>query len=92
MTGPVIATKKPTTVEAWRWDGTDEVATLICEWINSNPKTLCLAEKHPHEQFIVLGYEYDTVKPGEWVIRDQFNDYFPLPDHVFRAVYDSPAR
>lgn len=85
---PVIATKKPTTIQAWRYTD-DTSAELIVDWIESNGG---FAAVHPHEPVIVLGDGIDSVKRGQWVIRDQFNDFWPLPDDVYHAVYLSPIR
>lgn len=86
---PVVATKKPAKVEAWRYDGTPESASAIVGWINTEwPESP--AYMHPHENIIVLGNDIDVVKPGMWVIRDTFNDFWPLPDDVYHAVYESP--
>lgn len=85
---PVVATKKPTTIEAWRYTDDDSAARIV-DWVESNGG---FAEKHPHEPFIILGDKVEPVKPGQWVIRDQFNDYWPLPDSVYHAVYLSPVR
>jgi hypothetical protein len=80
--------KKPTTVEAWQWSGDHAEAGLICEWIaKANGEQY--AYLHPHEELIVLGDNYESVKPGQWIIRDQFNDFWPLQDDVFRTVYET---
>jgi hypothetical protein len=83
---PQIATKRPSTVEAWFWDGGDETADLIVDWIESNKG---FAARHPHEPFIILGKDIDVLRPKHWVIRDQFNEFWPLDDTTFRAVYKS---
>lgn len=85
---PVIATKKPTTIEAWRYTD-DASADLIVEWIDSHGG---FAEKHPHETTIILGDGYAPVQQGQWVIRDQFNEFWALPNDVYHAVYLSPVR
>jgi hypothetical protein len=84
---PVIATQKPTTVEAWKWDGTPEQARTISNWIATHGHE---AKLHPYDNVIVLGDGYEAVKPDHWVIRDRFGDFWPLPDDVYQAVYNSP--
>lgn len=84
MSNPIIARKRPTTVEAWYWDGRDDTADVIVDWIESNKG---FAEKHPNEALIVLGDQIEAVKPHHWVVRDQFGDFYPLPDGIFRTVY-----
>lgn len=86
---PVIAVKKPVTVEAFRWE--DDNAQALVDWVNHNAVGQ-RAEKHPHEELIILGDGVDTVKPGDWVIRDQWNDFYPLPHSVYQTVYASPIQ
>jgi hypothetical protein len=86
VTRPGVYAKRPSTVEAWQWDGTDECAALITDWIESNRG---FAEKHPHEDLIILGNDVDSVKPTDWVIRDKFGEFWPLPAVIFPAVYAS---
>lgn len=92
---PVIATKKPTTVEAWQWDGTVEQADRIMAWIAEANKHDTgygqVASLHTHENIIILGDNYEAVKPGMYIIRDQFNEFWPLPADVYRAIYASPV-
>ena len=82
---PGLFNKRPGTVEAWQWDGGEETAVLICEWVESNGG---FAEPHPYEQLLVLP-DADAVKPGDWVIRDKFGEFWPLGNDVFPAVYQS---
>jgi hypothetical protein len=84
QTLPIIAHKRPATVEAWFWDGGVETADLIIDWIESNKG---FASRHTHENMIVLGDGIEAVRPKHWVIRDQFSDFWPLDDTTFRTVY-----
>lgn len=94
---PVVATKRPATVEAWQWDGSKECADLIVDWIVGanidqvgRPRNYQDAHLRPNENVIVLGDGYESVKPGQVVIRDQFNDFWPLPKDIYDTVYSSP--
>jgi hypothetical protein len=85
---PVVAAAKPATVEAWKWDGTKEQGRLIVDWMEASGTPAYL---HPYENLIVPDIQYSTaIKPGEWVVRDKFCDFFPLPDDIYRATYASP--
>lgn len=86
QTAPVIAVNIPTTVESWQWDGTGVQSVHIVEWIRQNGGH---AERHPYDNRIVLGDDYDSVIPGDWVIRDKFGEFFPLRDADYRATYQS---
>lgn len=87
MNAPVIATIKPATVEAWQWDGTVERGRLIIEWMEKGGTPAYL---HPYETLIVPDIQYAaSIKPGEWVVRDRFSDFFPLSDADYQATYQS---
>lgn len=90
MLRPVIAKKRPTTVEAMKWDGTNTDAVI--DWMNSTrsgQKPLFYA--HPYEDVIVIDGYVQPVTLNQWVIRDQFGEFFPLPDKVYQTVYESPV-
>lgn len=92
QTAPMVGTNRPATVEFWYWDGSKEQAKLIADWVNSSTGTH-EAEVHPYESLIVLdphappGYGAAPVQVGQWVVRDQFGDFFPLPNDIFQATY-----
>ena len=86
---PIIAKKRPDTVEAWYWDGRPETAELIVAWINDKPKTQVVAEYREEDRIIALDWQVEHVKPLHWVVRDKFNDYWPLPNDIFLAVYET---
>ena len=91
---PLLAIKRPETVEAWYWDGEDKTADALCEWVNSASGGHT-ADKHPHENLIVIDAKQPPslsvapLKPGEVLVRDRFGDFWPLPADVFRAAYQS---
>lgn len=86
MKCPGVYEKRASTVEAWQWDGDPACAELICEWIEDNGG---FAAPHTHENLIVLGDNIAPVNPGDWVIRDKFNEFWPIGDDLFPAVYKS---
>lgn len=88
MNQPGLFSKRPSTVEAWQWDGGPETAVLICDWIGSNGG---FAEPHPYENHLILwgSEESAPVKPTDWVIRDKFGEFWPLGDDIFPGVYAS---
>lgn len=87
MSQPRLFRKRPTTIEAWQWDGTDECAALIVDWIIDNAGPL--AYKHPHEPLIIFDDETAAAQPGDWIIRDQFNDFWPIEDALFPGAYEA---
>lgn len=84
MNRPKVVELRVSHAEAWQWDGGDECAALIVDWIESNGS---FASVHPYQSLIILGDDAAPVKPGEWVVRDKFNEFWPLPDDVFLATY-----
>lgn len=76
---------RPATVEAWQWDGSAEAAELITDWIIDNDGPL--AYKHPYENVIVIDGETVTAKPTDWIVRDKFNDFWPLDENLFPGAY-----
>lgn len=87
---PVVATKRPATVEAWRWDGSPQSTAAIIAWVKTAEPKGQRAYLHPNDNVLVLGDGFDLVKPGDWIIRDKFNEFFPLPHDVYLTVYESP--
>jgi hypothetical protein len=91
---PMIGRKRPATVEYWYWDGNDDTAAAIVEWVNSS-NTKHVAEKHPHEPVIIIdpnappSMGYEPLRPGCWLIRDTFGDFWALPDSIFQGTYES---
>jgi hypothetical protein len=85
---PVIATQKPVTVEAMRWYGMN--SEQILNWIHGAGVTT--AHTHEYEPWLIIADGIAEVNVGDWIIRDRFNDFFPLPHDTYRAVYDSPVQ
>lgn len=84
MTGPGLFSVRPATVEAWQWDGSAEVAELISDWVESNGG---FASPHPYEQMILFGDWIAPAKPGDWIIRDIFGDFWPMDAKLFPGAY-----
>lgn len=78
-------TPRPSTVEAWYWDGGEETADLIVDWIIESGGPI--AYLHPNENLIVIGDDIAPARPGDWIVRDKFRDFWPLADDYFQATY-----
>jgi hypothetical protein len=78
---------------AWHWDGTPESAGLIVKWVNTH--THHSAEMHPYENVILIdakappSFGVEPMHPNHWLVKDTFGDFYPLPDDVFRATYET---
>lgn len=90
MSNPRLFAKRPSTVEAWQWDGTPECADLIIDWVinSGGPVDTYL---HPNENLIILGQTTQTApaKPDDWIVRDKFNEFWPIEPALFRVAYDN---
>lgn len=85
---PKAATKRPDHIQWWQWDGSDEMARLIVEWVNTH--TSYVAEKHPHEELIVLDKTEGLSPPARknhYVVIDMWRDVFALPPSDFSTRY-----
>lgn len=87
MTNPQLFVKKPTTVAAMKF--TDHGAGLdIVDWVNS--RTPAGTERaYMANNLIYLGEAMATANPTDWIIMDQFKDFYVLPDRNFWGVYES---
>lgn len=83
QTNPVLALRRPAFVESWQWDGTEDQAHRIVNWVEDGGG---YGEVHPYELFpIVSG---DQVWTGMWVVRTVGSTFDVLPDWKYRAVYE----
>lgn len=84
--------RKPTEIEAVRYDGTN--ATAIADWLNAASEgearfrvyDLCL-----FEGLCLRIWRLDEVfgaVPGDWVARDERGDLFVSPPDEFAATYE----
>lgn len=81
--------RTPDTVEAWQWDGGAEVAELICDWVENYGG---FADVHPYEHLIVFGNDVAPAKPGDWIVRDKFGEFWPVGEDIFPALYENLLR
>lgn len=84
MNAPRVVLKRVAHAEAWQWDGSVECADLISNWVESNGGYAAL---HPYEPIIVFGNDIAPASAGDWIIRDRFNEFWPLADNYFQATY-----
>lgn len=93
----VEATKKPVTITAVLWDGSQSEAGNVVEWIESQGGSATYKEANEspnHKQRI----EITTLEgrfaasPGDWVIRGVKGEFYPCKPDIFDATYDYPHK
>lgn len=77
-------TKKPVRIEARQYDGTQESAIELADWVNSNG----------HEAYcgnilviVTSGGEYRAF-PGDWIIKSVAGEFYSCKPETFNAAYD----
>lgn len=85
---PRLFEKRKSTVEAWHWTGDRAEGELIVDWMLNSSRN-GLPYVHPHEDLIIISEDAAAVVPGQWIVRDKYNEFWPLDDDVFHSVYAS---
>lgn len=81
--GPIILRRRPLTVEAWRI--TEDNVTDVAEWSGGIVLRGGLNGVAIHTDTDDLVH----AKPGDWVIRGPFGDFYPAADRVVFASYEA---
>lgn len=95
MTGPQLFRNKRFSVEAMQWDGTVACAGEIIDWIMSKNETVtscairpvgCTGDDTPY--FIIRFHRHVriTVNPGDWVVCDLENKFYPCSRELFEIT------
>ncbi len=83
--------KKPVVIDAMRWDGGAEQATIIIDWILESEGT---ARYHESVNDVPEEIVIDTLEGtmrcqvGDWVIRGVQNEFYPCKPDIFEATYE----
>ena len=93
---PQRFTKRPVTIEAIQWDGTQSGATPIIDWI--------LDHDHSADYWAPGEWDHETnaayinittlegnmiAQPGDWIIRGVQGECYPCKDAIFRETYEA---
>lgn len=77
-------TKKPVTIEAAHFDGTEEAVDLICKWTKGSKTPAYLNDGF----FIIKTLEgCHTVSKGDFVIRGIAGEFYPCKPDIFAKTY-----
>lgn len=94
--------KRPVEVEAFKWDGTAESATVIINWALSHDATITYAcdpledELGPDDErehhLVIRTLEGDMIaRAGYWVIKGVENEFWGVEPRIFEKTYESSA-
>lgn len=87
----VLATKKPITVSAVRFDGTAAIGRAILRWMRS-AKSGHLREavgQTGGALFVPTAQGVQRADAGDWVIKGGDDEYYVCPGDVFAQTYDT---
>jgi len=88
---------KPTTIQAFQWDGGDNTDGLL-EWTveqGAPPEDPVIRVERRGEYqnihfiklYVAANDEWLEIEPGEWVIKDRLG-FYPCKDEIFREKYE----
>ncbi len=85
--------KRPVVVNAVRWDGTVEDATVVINWILTQGGT---ARYHEADAIVpdMPGLAIDTLEgtmwanPHDWIIQGIKGEFYPCKSDIFEATYE----
>jgi len=91
--------KKPVEVEAYQWNGTDDNASEIIDWILStngsasytcDSKDGCYYDAVNHKHHIAIRTLEGTMNanPGDWIIQGVQGEFYPCKPDIFEATYE----
>lgn len=83
---------KPQEVEVMRFDGTEESATRICDWVNSNGQQAYVATAYTAARVlrIVTDNSSDSVSEGDYVIKLRPYIFEVGTSEYFAENYEKP--
>lgn len=97
MTQPQRFTKKPVTIEAMHWDGTEPGSEPIIAWTKTHGSTATF------DRIPVAASRYNTqydnrlyintlegpmsASPGDWIIRGVKGEFYPCKPEIFAETY-----
>ena len=97
-TTPSRFRKRPVVVEAMRWDGSVEEATVVIDWIiATGTRSATYRCDGPDGCPGTVGAHYVAVEtlegtmlasPGDWIIRGVQGEHYPCKPDIFEQTYE----
>ena len=95
---PQRFTKRPVTIEAIQWDGTQSGATPIIDWILDHDHSADYWAPGEWDHETNAAYINITTLEGnmiasrdDWIIRGVQGEFYPCKDAIFRETYEPTA-
>lgn len=82
--------KKPVTVEAWQWGGSEQAAEDIVSWIQrygGDAQFVSVDGLTTSIGISTLEGEMMAVS-GDWIIRGVQGEFYPCKPHIFEETYE----
>jgi hypothetical protein len=77
-------TKKPVQIEARQYDGTQESAIELADWVNTNGH-----EAYCGNILVIVTLEGEhRANPGDWIIKGVAGEFYPCKPDIFAATYE----
>ncbi len=83
--------KKPVVIDAMRWDGGPEEATIVIDWVIEFEGT---ARYHEATDDVSESIYVDTLdatavlSPGDWMVRGVQGEFYPCKPDIFESTYE----
>jgi len=86
VNGPALHREKPVEIQAWHWDGTEESALAIIDWVGVHGSI----KQSPDFVIQISTLEgIMTAEPGDWIIQDVDGEFYPCKPSIFAATYEA---
>ena len=85
--------KKPVVIEAMQFDGSDNGADEVHEWMGQTSHLQCGAVMLEDGQWevIITTLEGEMhASPGDWIIKGVQGEFYPCKPDIFEATYQKP--
>jgi hypothetical protein len=77
-------TKKPVQIEARQYDGTQESAIELADWVNTDGH-----EAYSGNILVIVTLEGEhRANPGDWIIKGVAGEFYPCKPDIFAATYE----
>ena len=87
-------TKKPVEIEARQFDGTQDSAKAMCEWMAEHGRESLRAfcgHDEPYQVYISTLEGRMTASAGDWIIKGVNGEFYPCKPDIFAATYEDAA-
>lgn len=82
--------KKPVEIEARQWDGTEEDANQIIDWVSQDGQ-VAVYETFPEPPYILIQTLEGVMSalPHDYIIRGVKGEFYPCKPWIFKETYEA---